>query len=244
MNVMLVSYTPDPERLVAIAARQCYSPLGAAELAEGLSDEKVGDLIRTIIEAGHLSPTEHASFTFTIEGVSRALSHQLVRHRIASYSQQSQRYVNEQGFDYVVPPSVAANEQARRLFEEQMERARDAYRALVELVPREDARFVLPNACGTRLVVTMNCRSLYNFFERRLCERAQWEIRDLARAMLERVREVAPRLFSWVGPPCEMRGYCPEGKMSCGRIESVSRRLIAATDVAEDNGEAGEDEGR
>ncbi|MGE5584169.1 MAG: FAD-dependent thymidylate synthase [Bacillota bacterium] len=244
MNVMLVSYTPDPERLVAIAARQCYSPLGAAELAEGLSDEKVGDLIRTIIEAGHLSPTEHASFTFTIEGVSRALSHQLVRHRIASYSQQSQRYVNEQGFDYVVPPSVAANEQARRLFEEQMERARDAYRALVELVPREDARFVLPNACGTRLVVTMNCRSLYNFFERRLCERAQWEIRDLARAMLERVREVAPRLFSWVGPPCEMRGCCPEGKMSCGRIESVSRRLIAATDVAKDNGETGEDEGR
>ncbi|MDI7247444.1 MAG: FAD-dependent thymidylate synthase [Bacillota bacterium] len=244
MNVMLVSYTPDPERLVAIAARQCYSPLGAAELAEGLSDEKVGDLIRTIIEAGHLSPTEHASFTFAIEGVSRALSHQLVRHRIASYSQQSQRYVNEQGFDYVVPPSVAANEQARRLFEEQMERARDAYRALVELVPREDARFVLPNACGTRLVVTMNCRSLYNFFERRLCERAQWEIRDLARAMLERVREVAPRLFSWVGPPCEVRGWCPEGKMSCGRVESVSRRLIAATDVAKDNGEAGEDEGR
>ncbi len=240
MNVRLVSHTPDPEKVVAIAARQCYSPLGAAELAEGLSDEKVGELIRTILESGHMSPTEHASFTFAIEGVSRALSHQLVRHRIASYSQQSQRYVNEEGFDYVTPPSVAANERARRIFEEQMEQARDAYRELVALVPREDARFILPNACETRLVMTMNCRSLYNFFERRLCERAQWEIRDLARAMLECVRKVAPRLFSWVGPPCEMRGYCPEGKMSCGKVEAASRRLIAAADLAKDNGEAGE----
>lgn len=244
MNVKLISYTPDPERVVAIAARQCYSPLGAAELAEGLSDEKVGELIRTILEAGHLSPTEHVSFTFAIEGVSRALSHQLVRHRIASYSQQSQRYVNEQSFSYVIPPSIAANPRARALFERQMEQIRDAYRELVALVPREDARFILPNACETRLVMTMNCRSLYNFFERRLCERAQWEIRGLARAMLERVREVAPRLFSWVGAPCEMRGYCPEGKMSCGKVEATSRRLIAAADLAKDNDEAGADERR
>ncbi|MCR4402629.1 MAG: FAD-dependent thymidylate synthase [Firmicutes bacterium] len=234
MNVVLVSYTPDPERVVAVAARQCYSPLGAAELAEGLSDEKVGELIRTIIEAGHLSPTEHASFTFAIEGVSRALSHQLVRHRIASYSQQSQRYVSERGFGYVTPPSIAADPRARAIFERQMEHARDAYRELVALVPREDARFVLPNACETRLVMTMNCRSLYNFFERRLCERAQWEIRELAREMLRRVRDVAPRLFSWVGPPCEMRGYCPEGKMSCGRAEGTSRCLIAAADLVKD----------
>ncbi|MGE5593563.1 MAG: FAD-dependent thymidylate synthase [Betaproteobacteria bacterium] len=241
MNVVLISYTPNPERVVAVAARQCYSALEAAELAEGLSDEKVGELIRTILEAGHLSPTEHASFTFAIEGVSRALSHQLVRHRIASYSQQSQRYVNEQAFTYVVPPSVAADPRARALFEQHMERTRETYRELVKLVPREDARFVLPNACETRLVMTMNCRSLYNFFERRLCERAQWEIRELAQKMLERVREVAPRLFSSVGPPCEMRGYCPEGKMSCGRVEQASRRLIAAADVAKNSSGAGAD---
>jgi len=219
---------------VAIAARQCYSPLGAMQLAEGLSDQKVGDLIRTLLEAGHLSTTEHVTFTFAIEGVSRALSHQLVRHRIASYSQQSQRYVDENGFAYVMPPSVAENPGARELFERQMEQVRETYRELAAMVPREDARYVLPNACETRLVMTMNCRSLYNFFERRLCERAQWEIRGLARAMLDLVKEVAPRLFSWVGAPCEMRGYCPEGKMSCGKVEIVARRLIAATGSAKD----------
>lgn len=242
MNVRLLSYTPDPERVVAMAARQCYVPLGAAELAQDLSDGKVGDLIRTILDAGHLSPTEHASFTFAIEGVSRALSHQLVRHRIASYSQQSQRYVGEESFAYVVPPSVAAIPEARAVFERQMEQARKAYAELAAVVPREDARFVLPNACETRLVMTMNCRSLYNFFERRLCERAQWEIRALARAMLDIVREVAPRLFSWVGTPCEMRGHCPEGRMSCGRVRTVQDRLAAASKAGAAGGK-GEAEG-
>ncbi len=223
MIVTLLSHTPDPERVVAMAARQCYSPLGVTELEKNLSDEKVGELIQKILEAGHLSPTEHASFTFGIEGVSRALSHQLVRHRIASYSQQSQRYVDEARFEYVVPPTIAAIPGALELFERQVEEARKAYAELAAIVPREDARYVLPNACATRLVVTMNCRSLYNFFELRLCERAQWEIRALARAMLDLVREAAPRLFSRVGPPCEVRGHCPEGRMSCGRAPAAPR---------------------
>ncbi|HXL03822.1 MAG: FAD-dependent thymidylate synthase [Firmicutes bacterium] len=223
MEVSLISYTPEPEMTVAIAARRCYSALESGELASGLSEEDAKKLINTILEAGHLSPCEHASFTFAIEGVSRSLSHQLVRHRIASYSQQSQRYVLESGFKYVVPPTIADNPKARDLFEKQIEEIRETYWKLTEIVPKEDARYILPNACETKLVMTMNCRSLYNFFERRLCNRAQWEIRRLAQGMLECVQQVAPNLFSWVGSPCEMRGYCPEGKMSCGKINSIIR---------------------
>ncbi len=226
MKVRLVSYTPDPEMTVAVAARRCYSALGSCELTCGLSPEEAKKRIQTILEAGHLSPTEHASFTFAIEGVSRSLSHQLVRHRIASYSQQSQRYVSESGFEYVVPPSIAGNPKALELYEKSIEEIRETYSKLAEMVPKEDARYILPNACETKLVMTMNCRSLYNFFERRLCNRAQWEIRRLAQAMLDCVREVAPNLFSWVGSPCEMRGYCPEGKMSCGKIDSVTGQHI------------------
>ncbi|HOB88857.1 MAG TPA: FAD-dependent thymidylate synthase [Bacillota bacterium] len=223
MRVTLLSYTPDPEMTVAIAARRCYSALDSSRLTERLSSEEAKKLINMILEAGHLSPTEHASFTFAIEGVSRSLSHQLVRHRIASYSQQSQRYVSEKGFEYVVPPSIARKPEALDLYEKQIEEIRKTYSKLVEMVPKEDARYILPNACETKLVMTMNCRSLYNFFERRLCNRAQWEIRKLARAMLDCVNEVAPNLFSWVGSPCEMHGYCPEGNMSCGKVKSFSR---------------------
>ncbi len=223
MKVRLIGYTPEPEMTVAIAARRCYSTLESEELTSGLSGEDAKKLINTILAAGHLSPCEHASFTFAIEGVSRSLSHQLVRHRIASYSQQSQRYVSESGFKYVVPPTIAGNPKARDLYDKQIEEIREAYRKLAEIVPKEDARYILPNACETKLVMTMNCRSLYNFFERRLCNRAQWEIRELAREMLECVQQVAPNLFSWIGSPCEMRGYCPEGNMSCGKIKSIVR---------------------
>ena len=221
MEVRLINHTPDPEITVAVAARRCYSSLGSEEVTSGLSPEDVKKLIDTIVKAGHLSPTEHASFTFAIEGVSRSLSHQLVRHRIASYSQQSQRYVGESGFECVVPPTIARNREALDLFEKQIDGIRETYSKLSEIVPKEDARYILPNACETKLIMTMNCRSLYNFFERRLCNRAQWEIRRLAREMLECVREVAPGLFSWIGSPCEMHGYCPEGKMSCGKIKSI-----------------------
>lgn len=218
MNVALIAHTPDPERVVAAAARLCYSPVGAADLLEGLTDEEVGRFLDKLAEAGHESPVEHASFTFAVEGVSRALSHQLVRHRLASYSQQSQRYVREEEFDYVTPPSLAGKPEAAELFHRTMAELREVYGRLVGLVPREDARYVLPNACETKIVVTMNARSLKHFFELRCCTRAQWEIRQLAEAMLDEVRKVAPHLFRLAGPTCETRGYCREGRMTCGRL--------------------------
>ncbi len=223
MNVALIAHTPDPERVVAAAARLCYSAVGATGLLAGLTDEEVVRRLDHLTEAGHASPTEHASFTFAVEGVSRALSHQLVRHRIASYSQQSQRYVREDRFDYVVPPSVAARPEARDLFLRTMAELQEAYRRLNEVVPREDARYVLPNACETKLVVTMNARSLMNFFELRCCARAQWEIRQLAEAMRAEVRKVAPNLFRLAGPACETRGVCREGSMTCGRLAKATK---------------------
>ncbi|HHW14002.1 MAG TPA: FAD-dependent thymidylate synthase [Firmicutes bacterium] len=224
MKVSLIAYTPDPERVVAAAARLCYSPVGATEVLEGLTGEQIARFLDKLVEAGHESPTEHASFTFAIEGVSRALSHQLVRHRIASYSQQSQRYVREDEFEYVTPPTIAAVPEARELFLRTMAELRQTYARLAELVPREDARYVLPNACETKLVVTMNARSLKNFFELRCCTRAQWEIRQLAEAMLAEVRKVAPGLFRLAGPTCETRGHCREGRMTCGRLAKAKRQ--------------------
>lgn len=224
MHVELLAYTPDPEATVAAAARLCYSARGAAELKENLTEKETGVFIRKLISSGHLSPLEHVSFSFAIEGVSRVLTHQLVRHRIASYSQKSQRYVDEEDFQYILPPSVAANPQTSALFQEKMEDLRAAYKELARLVPREDARYLLPNATETKIVSTMNARSLYNFFRLRCCQRAQWEIRDLALRMREEVRKVAPSLFALAGPSCETEGICWEGKFSCGKAKEVRER--------------------
>lgn len=218
-RVILLAHTPDPERLIAAAARLCYSPSSAEQLMERLTPEKIDDLLQKLVEMGHESPIEHISFSFAIEGVSRSLSHQLVRHRIASYSQQSQRYVKAKQFAYIMPPQIAANEEARQLFEEQMRAAQSAYDRLIELgLEREDARYLLPNACETKLVMTMNARSLQNFFAKRCCMRAQWEIRALAEAMLALVRPIAPQIFAKAGPSCVREGVCHEGAMSCGRL--------------------------
>ncbi len=224
MKVILLSHTPEPEKVVAAAARLCYSSVGAEALKEKLDDHKTQGFLRMLTEMGHLSPIEHVSFSFAIEGVSRSLSHQLVRHRIASYSQQSQRYVKESQFDYVIPPSIAKSDESKAIFIKHMEAAQEAYNQLLAFVHQEDARYVLPNACETKLVCTMNARSLYNFFEHRLCSRAQWEIRQLAALMLSAVREVAPSLFAHVGPTCVTEGVCYEGKMSCGRAPLAKRR--------------------
>lgn len=218
MKCRLLACTPDPERVVAAAARLCYAPVSADEIHHGIDESDVHRLIRSLRQVGHLSPFEHATFTFSIEGVSRALTHQLVRHRIASYSQQSQRYVDENRFEFIVPPSVAANSAALAEFSGAMEMAAAAYHRLAEMgIPREDARFVLPNACETKIVVSMNARALLNFFAHRICRRAQWEIRLLAEAMLDEVRPVAPVLFEVAGPSCETEGVCHEGIRSCGR---------------------------
>lgn len=224
MRVELIQYTPEPEKVVAAAARLCYSSDSVAELCERLDDEKVAAFVRRLRDMGHLSPFEHVSFQFSIDGVSRALSHQLVRHRIASYSQRSQRYVEERGFEFVVPPSVARKPEVLSKFEGIMSRLQEDYRELLNCLPAEDARYVLPNACTTSLMATFNARSLLNFFEHRTCNRAQWEIRFLADRMLELVREVAPNLFSEAGPTCVTQGVCRQGTYSCGKLKSLERK--------------------
>ncbi len=223
MKVELISFTPNPEKVVAAAARLCYSEDSAAEIMRGLSQDKIKSFLKKLLDMGHLSPFEHVSFTFAVEGVSRALTHQLVRHRIASYSQKSQRYVSEASFEYIIPPSILENERALGVYKDIMEKIRDGYRKLEELVPREDARYVLPNACETKIICTFNARSLLNFFRLRCCERAQWEIRNLAHIMLEKVREAAPLLFQSAGAPCEVDGRCPEGEFSCGKIAQLKK---------------------
>jgi len=217
MDVCLLSHTPDPERAIAAAARLCYAPVGAAELLETMTDESVRRVLKTVITSGHTSTLEHASYSFAIDGVSRALTHQLVRHRLASYNQQSQRYVSyadEPAF--IVPPSVAADPAALECFNAANAVAFSAYRELLDSgVPAEDARYLLPNAMETKIVVTMNVRELLHFFELRCCKRAQWEIRALALRMLEIAEPTAPYLFMDAGASCR-RGACREGKMTCG----------------------------
>lgn len=222
MKVKLISHTPEPERMVAMSARLCYSPVGAEKLVENMSSAQVEKLVSKIVEMEHLSTLEHVSFTFAIEGVSRVLTHQLVRHRIASYSQQSQRYVSEHDFEYIMPPAVAANELAKAKFEELMGTIQSTYNQLVELgVHKEDARYCLANAAETKIVVTMNARTLLHFFELRCCARAQWEIRSLAELMLREVKRIAPLLFKKAGPTCITSNYCGEGELTCGRLAAM-----------------------
>lgn len=225
MKIKLISHTPDPQRMVAMSARLCYSPVGAEDLAENMSTAQVENLLNKIVEMEHLSTLEHVSFTFAIEGVSRVLTHQLVRHRIASYSQQSQRYVSEHEFEYIMPPSISANPLAKEKFEELMSNIRSTYDQLVELgINKEDARYCLANATETKIVVTMNARTLLHFFQLRCCVRAQWEIRNLADAMLIEVKKVAPVLFKKAGPTCVTSNYCGEGSMTCGRLAAMQRK--------------------
>ncbi len=222
MIVKLLAHTAEAERKVAMAARLCYSPIGASELEEHLSDAQVQKLVGKIMTMGHYSTLEHVSFTFAIEGVSRVLTHQLVRHRIASYSQQSQRYVKEHDFEYIVPPTIASKPEAKQRFQQLMEQIRSAYDELISLgIHQEDARYCLANATETKIMVTMNARALLNFFELRCCSRAQWEIRKMAELMLKEVKQVAPVLFESAGPTCISGGYCREGDLSCGRLEKI-----------------------
>jgi thymidylate synthase (FAD) len=225
MQVDLLYHTPQPERAVATAARLCYAPLGAAELMETMSDAQAGKVLATIMRSGHFSALEHASYTFAVDGVSRALTHQLVRHRVASYNQQSQRYVTYSGEpEVVLPQTIADDPKTLAAFNTAIDVAWVTYAQLVEAgVPAEDARYVLPNACISKIVVTMNIRELLHFFELRCCHRAQWEIQKLAHHMLALVEPTAPYVFMDAGASCR-RGPCAEGKMSCGQpFERVVR---------------------
>lgn len=216
MKVNLLRYTEKSEKMVAVAARLCYSPVGVDELMRELSGEEVNKLVRFVVKSGHLSTTEHINFTFAIEGVSRALTHQLVRHRMASYNQQSQRYVEfKDKFEYITPASIENNADAMKKYNDLVSGIHDLYKELLDSgIEAEDARYILPNASETKIIVTMNGRELLHFFTVRCCNRAQWEIRELAINMLKQVKRVAPVVFEKAGPNC-LRMPCPEGKFKC-----------------------------
>lgn len=264
MKVQIIAHTPNPEEVVAQAAKLCYSPVGVDEIMEKLTPEKIESFVDHLATIGHESPLEHVTFTFAIEGISRVTTHQIVRHRLASYSQQSQRYVKLDQFEYIIPPEIEKDSHARNIFIKHMENSQKAYDELVDILitnkiynkyPEwitegiyidkyselkgnkslsevfrelnkkeysaiekeaiEDARYVFPNACETKIVMTMNARSLLHFFNVRCCNRAQWEIRQMADEMLKECKKVAPTLFKKAGPDCTF-GKCGEGSMSCG----------------------------
>lgn len=249
-KVELLRYTPDGEKLIAAAARLCYSPIGVSEIEESLDEDKVKSFLSLLMDLNHESPIEHVSFTFGVEGVSRTLTHQLVRHRIASFSQQSQRYVKLEQFEYIIPPAIGNNKKAKELFQNAMEEDQKYYNEITDLLFHEhyskyikegfsekearnkaekesieDARYIFPNACETKIVFTMNARALLNFFRLRCCNRAQWEIRELAILMLKEVKKVYPILFKNAGPGC-VNGPCPEGKMTCGKMVEVREKFM------------------
>ncbi len=249
LKVKIIAHTPEPEKVIASSAKLCYSSLSGEDLYTKSSQQESEKFIQMLMRLGHESPIEHVSFTFSVEGVSRILTHQLVRHRIASYSQRSQRYVKEGQFQYIIPPEIKDDENARRIFVETMEQAQKSYDQLTAILFQkhqlqlmkeghkrehidniaekraiEDARFVLPNACETKIMLTMNARTLLHFFSIRCCRRAQWEIRELAIEMLKQARQIAPALFRNAGPGC-LRGPCPEGKMTCGHIDLVRKEF-------------------
>ncbi len=223
LNVKLLSHTVEPELTIALGGKLCYSKSGIEHLREETMG-KQEKFIDKLLSFGHLSPIEHASFTFGAEGVSRALLAQITRHRIASFSVQSQRYVEQENLTYIVPPSIIdMGSDAVEEFSSQMEMIHDCYsKWLKRGIPAEDARFVLPNAAETRMIFTMNARELLHFFELRCCTRAQWEIRRLAWCMLGMARREAPAIFAGGGAACAV-GACSEGSMSCGMSRDVRR---------------------
>ncbi|HIJ80738.1 MAG TPA: FAD-dependent thymidylate synthase [Desulfuromonadales bacterium] len=222
MNVTLIEHTPNPERTVALAARLCYSPSSIGDLREKLAASDIESFLDKIMSLGHHSVLEHASFTFGIEGISRVTTHQLVRHRIASFSQQSQRYVSHtEEFTSIMPDTIAGNAEARQIFAFMSETVHKAYAQLIEMgIPAEDARYILPNATETKIIMTMNARELLHFFALRCCQRAQWEIREMSVEMLRLVMKIAPVIFRQAGPGC-VAGPCPEGKFCCGQTAEV-----------------------
>ncbi len=249
MNVKLICHTKDCENLVACAAKLCYSSATIDDLIKNETQKNNLKFIDMLTKLGHESPMEHANFTFGVEGVSRSLLAQITRHRIASFSVQSQRYVLEDEFSFVIPPEIEKDEYLKKIFTDSMKNTQQTYSQLQEKLKQhhknnlmlqgfdeneatkkaekmscEDARFVLPNACCCKFLITANARSLLNFFRLRCCNRAQWEIRKLAFKMLELAISVAPNLFKNAGPSC-VHGKCTEGKMSCKKSYEVKQKI-------------------
>lgn len=260
MLVQLIAHTNDPEKTIAAAAKLCYSDAHIETLLDGLTPEKTTAFLQKLSDLGHASPIEHASFTFGIEGVSRTFLAQVTRHRIASFSVQSQRYVRLEDFRYVIPPEIECIPEAKAQFIRSMNDDAQKYLELVHTLENahtarlmaqglpekaarakaskqanEDARFVLPNACETKMVMTMNCRSLQNFFNLRCCNRAQWEIRAVADEMLRLVLPLAPHVFAYAGPRC-LTGACPEAHMCCGKQAEVRQKYEQLKSEALKNG--------
>jgi thymidylate synthase (FAD) len=229
LKVKLLRYTEDAELLCGAAALTSTKSGSPSEILQKMDSDTAKRIIKRVTGYGHLSVIEHASFTFSIEGVSRAMTHELVRHRIASYTQQSQRFV---AYDtlakYVTPPSVASNAEAKSIFDETLEKISETYQSLLRMgIPKEDARFILPNAAKTNIIVTMNARELRHFFCLRCCARSQSEIREVAIEMLRQAKKTAPALFENAGPSCIELSYCPEGEMKppeCD-VEEIKKRF-------------------
>lgn len=215
MKVILLRYTADAEKLCGTAALTTTKSGAPSRIIEKIEPTNAAQIIKHVTDYGHCSIIEHASFTFSIEGVSRAMTHQLVRHRIASYTQQSQRYVAYDTLEnYVTPPSIESNPQTKAAFDKTLEKISETYQKLLKTgIAKEDARFILPNAAKTNIIVTMNARELRHFFNLRCCARAQWEMREVATEMLKQVKRATPALFENSGPTCAEKGYCSEGKM-------------------------------
>ena len=226
-NVILIANTPEAEKVVAMAAKICYAKdVSIKKLQKKINDNDVSAFITKLLESGHESPFEHISFTFGIEGISRACSHQLVRHRMASFSQRSQRYCFEDGFNYIEPEDINENENEDKFFRDFMRHSKEVYSKLIDKgVKPEDARMVLPNACETKIIVTMNARELLHFFKLRCCKRAQKEIREVAFMMKNICRKVAPNVFQYAGPNC-LKGYCTEGEKSCMKDNDNIKKII------------------
>lgn len=272
MKVKLIEHTPNPEKLITMAAKLCYSSMDIEEIGENLTEEEISKFLKMLMGSGHTSPLEHCVFSFSVQGCSRITEQQLTRHRLSSYSIQSSRYIFRTNAKFVVPPSIRNNIITNELYLKQMETSRKAYNELVVLLTEEyientvkhniqyltiigeirklypshrnekytvllnkcrpevydfikekviklameDARYVLPQALETKLIFTMNLRTLMNFISLRRCKRAQWEIRELASLVIEELRDILPNMIKYLGAPCET-GSCTEGKMSCGK---------------------------
>jgi thymidylate synthase (FAD) len=258
LKVTLLTHTPEPEKIVAAAAKLCYSNAPVSKLMDDLDEEKTTSFLNKLSGLGHASPVEHCSFTFAIEGVSRSFLAQITRHRIASYSVRSQRYCRMTGDDIVCPPAVAEDYEANEAFSQAIQSIKFTYNHLHNILEdkhtemlmlndasltepearkkaskmaNEDARFILPEACETSMIVTMNARELNNFFKLRCCNRAQWEIRSVADEMLKLVYPIAPTLFKSAGPGCVSCGHCTEGAMTCGHSDYVKEKysMLKAT---------------
>ena len=241
MNVKLISHTENPEKVVAAAAKLCYSKSDISTLMDGLTDEKASSFLDKLASLGHSSPLEHANFTFGIEGVSRSFLAQISRHRICSLSVQSQRYVDMNNAECVTPQEIYNyGDEAVALFKKSTDDSFNNYNilkakltekyiaegmkeSLAKKKAQEDARYVLPEACCTRMIVTMNARELNHFFNLRCCNRASREIREVAEEMLKLAYPVAPHLFKDAGPSCAC-GACPEGTMCCGKAKEMREK--------------------